>query len=71
MKSLFSFSSGQTEKNSWKKMGKTKFLVWWIDVTNKIKVVHIPDCPKTNSQKLHSFFWILEHCGVNDSKGKG
>ena len=38
MKSLFSFSFGQTEKNSRKKMGKTKFMVWWFDVTNKIDI---------------------------------
>ena len=37
MKSLFSFSSTQTEKNSWKKLGKTRFVVWWFDVTNKIE----------------------------------
>ena len=37
MKSLLSFSTAQTEKNSWKKSGKTRFVVWWFDVTNKIK----------------------------------
>ena len=33
MKSLFSFS---TEKNSWKNLGKTRFVVWCFDLTNKI-----------------------------------
>ena len=37
MKILFSLSSGQTEKNSWKKLGKTKFVFWWFDVINKKK----------------------------------
>jgi hypothetical protein len=37
MKSLLSFSIAQTVKKSWKKMGKTKLVVWWIDVTNIIK----------------------------------
>ena len=32
MKSLFSFSTGQTEKNSW----KTRLVVWWFDDMNKI-----------------------------------
>ena len=44
IKCLFSFSTAQTEKNSWKKMGKTKLVVWWIDVTNKIQ-----DCTEQNS----------------------
>jgi hypothetical protein len=35
-KSLFSFSTAKTEKNSWKKLGKTKLVVWCFDVTNKI-----------------------------------
>ena len=35
-KSLFSFSPPQTEKNLWKKLGKTRFVVWWFDVMNKI-----------------------------------
>ena len=28
MKSLFSFLKSQTEKNSWKKLGKTRLVVW-------------------------------------------
>jgi hypothetical protein len=28
-------------KNSWEKFGKTKLVVWWIDVTNKILVAKI------------------------------
>ena len=28
VKSLFSFSTAQTQKNSWKKLGKTKLVVW-------------------------------------------
>ena len=36
MKSLFSFSTAKTEKNSWGKLGETKLVVWWFDVTNKI-----------------------------------
>jgi hypothetical protein len=36
VKSLFSFSTDQAEKNSLKKLGKTRFVVWWFDVTNKI-----------------------------------
>jgi hypothetical protein len=35
MKSLFSFSTAQTEKNLWKKLGKTKLVVWWFDFMNK------------------------------------
>ena len=35
-KSLLSFSTDKTEKNSWKKLGKTRMVVWWFDVTNKI-----------------------------------
>ena len=34
MKSLFSFSTAKNEKRSWKKLGKTRFVVWWFDVTN-------------------------------------
>ena len=34
------FSTAQTEKNAWKKLGKTKLVVWWIDVTNKI-ILHL------------------------------
>jgi hypothetical protein len=41
MKSLFSFSSPQTEKTSWKKLGKTRFMVWWFDVTNKILLLKV------------------------------
>ena len=36
LKSLFSFSPVQTEKNSQKKMEETKFVVWWFDVMNKV-----------------------------------
>ena len=32
MKSLFSFSTAQTEKNSWEKLEKTRLVVWGIDV---------------------------------------
>ena len=38
MKSLFSFSTVQTEKNSWNKLGETRLVVWWFDVTNKIYI---------------------------------
>ena len=38
MKSLFSFSTAQTEKNWWKKLGKTRLVVGWFDVTNKIQI---------------------------------
>ena len=31
-----SFSTAYTEKVSWKKLGKTRFVVWWFDVANKI-----------------------------------
>jgi hypothetical protein len=31
IRSLFSFSAAQTEKNSCKKLGKTRFVVWWFD----------------------------------------
>ena len=33
IRSLFSFSTAQTEKNSWKNWGKQN---WWFDVTNKM-----------------------------------
>ena len=36
MKSLFSFPTAKTEKNLWKKLEKTRLVVWWFDVTNKI-----------------------------------
>ena len=39
MKSLFSFSIAQTKKNSWKKLGKTRLVAWWFDVTNKIYIL--------------------------------
>ena len=39
MKSLFSFSTAQTEKILWKKLGKTRLVVWWFDVTNKIQTI--------------------------------
>ena len=35
-KSLFSLSTAQAEKNSWKKVGKTRLVIWWFDVMNKI-----------------------------------
>ena len=38
IKSFFSFSTAKTEKNSWKKLVKTKLVVWWFDVTKKICV---------------------------------
>ena len=38
IKSLVSFSTAQTEKNSWQKLGETRFVVWWFDVTNKIYI---------------------------------
>jgi hypothetical protein len=34
--SLFSFSTAQVEKDLLKKLGKTRLVVWWFDVTNKI-----------------------------------
>ena len=34
IKSLFSFSLGETNKNYWKQLVKTKFVVWWFDVMN-------------------------------------
>ena len=36
IKSSFSFSTPQAEKNSWKKLEKTRLVVWWFDVTNKV-----------------------------------
>ena len=39
MKSLFSFSNAQTEKNLRKKLEKTKLVVWWFDVMTKILVL--------------------------------
>ena len=36
IKSLISFSTDKTVKYSWKKLGKTRLVVWWFDVTNKI-----------------------------------
>ena len=36
MKSLFSFWTAKSEKNSWKKLGKSRLVVWWFYVTNKI-----------------------------------
>ena len=44
---MFSFSTAQTEKNSWKKLGKTRLVVWWFDVTNN------------TIQNFHSFNKIL------------
>ena len=35
-KKLSSFSTAKTEKNSWKKLGKTRLVVWWFDIMNKI-----------------------------------
>ena len=37
-KSSFVFSTAQTEKISWKKLGKTRLVVWWFDVTNKVHI---------------------------------
>ena len=42
IKSLFSFSTAKTEKNLWKKLGKTRLIVWWFDVTNKITDLKSP-----------------------------
>ena len=36
IKSLFSFSTAKIEKNTWNKLKKTKLVVWWFDVTNKV-----------------------------------
>ena len=33
---LSDFSTAKTEKSSWKKLGETRLVVWWFDVTNKI-----------------------------------
>ena len=64
MKSLFSFSIAQTKKNSWKKLGKTRLVAWWFDVTNKIyKTENIPKCLHLSRQAMewNSFWrWILE-----------
>ena len=38
IKSLLSFSTAQTEKNSWEKLGKTRLVVWWFYAKNKIKI---------------------------------
>ena len=57
MKSSFSFSSGQTENNLWKKLGKTRFVVWWFDVTNKIFfwIYQIPNL------KIQNYFFSFFH----------
>jgi hypothetical protein len=34
---FFSFSTAKTDENLWKILGKTKLVVWWFDVMNKIK----------------------------------
>ena len=38
---LLSFSTTQTEKKLWKKLGKTNLIDWWIDVRNKISITPV------------------------------
>ena len=57
IKSLLSFSTAQTEKSSWKKLGKTKLVVWWIDVTNKINYCKAIRFASFLFNKL--FFWFM------------
>ena len=59
--SLFSFSTAQTEKNSWKKLGKTRFVVWWFDVTNKIQVTfHLTVLDMVSPiPKFHDLFLLI------------
>merc|ERR1711956_45068 len=68
MKSLFSFSSPQAEKGSWKKLGKTGFVVWWFDVTNKILIIintfqfFSPPLLLSSSLLLSSVIFVADFC---------
>ena len=37
MRSLFSFSTAQTEKKLWRKLWKTRFVVWWFDPMSSLQ----------------------------------
>ena len=59
MKSLYSISTAKTEKKKLGKMEKTRLVVWWFDVTNKIHDLNIKNlsCVTQNSMgiKIHSY----------------
>ena len=59
--SLFSFSTAQIEKPPLKKLGKTRFVVWWFDVTNRIQVTfHLKVLDIVSPiPKFHNFFLLI------------
>ena len=56
-----SFSTAQTEKFLWKKLGKTRFVVWWFDVTNKILLQLICKIHQIYDRRGY-FFCYIETC---------
>ena len=63
VKGLFSFSTAQAEKVFWKKLGKTRFVVWWLDVTHKItRIKSFKNCSiqKVSITRLFFLNWYSE-----------
>ena len=51
MKSLFSFSTAQAKKISWKELGKARFVVWCHEQDTSLEI---------SSKKDEDFKWIVE-----------
>jgi hypothetical protein len=47
---MISFSTAQAEKNWWKKLENTRFVVWWLDPMSSLYV---------KNQSTHSDFFFL------------
>ena len=73
MKSLFSFKTAQTEKKSWKEWGKTRLIIWWYDVTNKIFIsyqVHIFQEGHKNVKKYPKFTIVTNNWDLETYRNK-
>ena len=59
MKSLFSFSIAKIKKNLWKKLGITKFVVWWFDAKANCSKNSYGILFQKHNIKIHLFYRIF------------
>ena len=59
MKSSFSFSTAKAEKNSWKKLGKTRLVVLWFDVTKKDFISNFFKRSHQTPAHYWDYFWAI------------